>query len=104
MEIIKTAHLVKTILETHPETRDDDYLLWLKVLEVTCERDPKPLTVGEFLKCVKCSSFPHFETVSRSRRKAQEKYPKLRGTAETQAARAELEEEYIAFARSKAKI
>ena len=95
--------LVKTILENHPETRDDDYLLWLKVLWSVqyCDiPDYMNMPVCKFLECAKYMKFPHYETVSRARRKLQEKYPELRASEETQAARARLEEEYREYARS----
>lgn len=102
MRLNKTT-LVKTILTHFPQTRDNDYLLWLKVLETAthCDYiDFLNMPVKQFLSWVKYMKAPHYETVSRTRRKLQEHYPELRASAETQAARDELEEEYRQFART----
>ena len=84
---------VKMFLEEYPNTRDDDYLLWLRVLEFAAARDQIPsfsksVTLGAFLSTAKCCKYPHYETVSRVRRKLQEQYPSLRATAKTEKARA----------------
>lgn len=105
MKLINTANLVKVILIQMPEARNDDYLLWLKVIETIAESRglsgiTKLATVEGFLMAAKYSWFPQFETVSRARRKIQERCPELRGSAETQAARSEKEEEFKNFARN----
>lgn len=99
------AKLVKTILERSPETRDDDFLLWLKVLEKVAEYNhipdfTKTMTLAEFLSIARFTKFPLYHSVSRARRKAQEKFPDLRATEETQAARSELERRYRKFAQN----
>ncbi len=106
MDLNSTTKVVKAFLEFVPETRGDDYLLWLRVLEFEAERQDRNttfahcVTLADFLQQAKCCKYPHFETVSRTRRKLQEKYPELRATAETQAARAEQEEIYREYART----
>lgn len=102
--LINVTNLVKTFLETMPETRDDDYLLWLKVIEKVAEINNLPdfsktMTFGSFLATMKYTKLPPYHSVSRARRKMQEKYPELRGTEETQEARSELEEDYREYAR-----
>ncbi len=102
MKRFKTFPLVQQILEESPETRDDDYLLWLCVIQkFTAEHNitdvSKYMSVGAFLAAVKYMGIPLYETVSRERRKVQEKYPELRATAETQAARSDLELKYRKF-------
>ncbi len=104
MELEKTTHIVKSILEQYPHTRDDDYLLWLRAIEIAAAREnmptlPHSVTLAAYLTAAKCSRFPHFETVSRVRRKLQEQYPELRGTPRTRVARAKAEEEYRKYAR-----
>ena len=104
MKLNSTTELVRGILEYVPETREDDYLLWFHVLEIEAARQDHityfahSMTLADFLKQAKCCKYPHFETVSRVRRKLQNKYPELRATAETQAARSELEEKYRRYA------
>lgn len=104
MRMTNTTKLVKSILESYPETRDDDYLLWLKAVRWAVPQNEiaryLDMPFSEFMKYAKCMKIPHYETVSRSRRKLQENYPELRASAETQAARARLEEEYREYARS----
>lgn len=105
MKLFNVKKIVECVLDNCPETRDNDYLLWLKVLEVTAaERKipdlTKSMTVGEFLEIAKYSKLPNYETVSRARRKVQERCPNLRATEETQAARAERQLEFKEFARN----
>lgn len=90
--------LVLETLEMKPDTRNDDYLLWLEILQV------KGFPTGCvsaycLLSTAKIAKLPSFETVSRARRKLQAEYPNLRASPETQTARAELEEEYKEYAR-----
>lgn len=104
MELENTTEIVKALLEQYPHTRDDDYLLWLHAIEIAAAREGVPtfahsVTLAAYLNAAKCSRFPHFETVSRVRRKLQEQYPELRGTPRTRAARAKAEEEYREYAR-----
>ena len=104
MNFINITPIVKNVLENQPETRDDDYLLWLIVIKKTCKACKLPdisqkMRICDFLEFVKYARFPKFETVSRVRRKMQEKYPELKGSAETQAARSEQERRFKEFAR-----
>ena len=93
-----TVRLVKNILTVYPTTRNDDYLLWLKVLQMTdSEYLERPLI--DFLKNAKHTKFAHFETVSRLRRKIQEEYPELQATETTRRARNKREAEWREFAR-----
>ena len=102
MRLNNTTKLVKTILENFPKTRDDDYLLWLEVLKhiKSCAvADYLNASAYDFLKCAKYMPFPHYETVSRVRRKLQKEFPELRATKETRSERAELEKRYRNYAR-----
>lgn len=104
-QLANITQVVKIILMESPEARDDDYLLWLKVIEKVAEwhRIPdftKTMTFGTFLTMAKYSQFPHFESVSRARRKLQEKYEILRGTERTRKARAELEAVYEEYSKT----
>jgi hypothetical protein len=102
MRLTNITKLVKDILESRPETRDDDYILWLNVLRNTNTDIPDytNMPVAEFLLNAKYMRFPHYESVSRARRKIQEKYPELRATDETRTARANFEKRYRKYARS----
>lgn len=104
MYIINTAQIVKTILAKHPETRDSDNLLWLRVIEKVAWHNKRfgelqEMTVPYFLRNVHKLNLPNYETVSRARRKLQENYPELRGTAGAGKRRKRLETKYREFAR-----
>ena len=104
MNLLKTSGLVKSILESKPEARDDDYLLWLLVLQEVCaierrEDFTKHMNVESFLVGTKFSDDPSYETVSRARRKLQARHPHLRASEETRVAREEYEEHYRKYAR-----
>ena len=69
-KIEKVDDIVTRILTTHVETKDNDKLLILKVWA-----DKNPSLRGEFLK----DGFPDPATITRSRRKLQQKHFYLRG-------------------------
>ncbi len=105
MNLVNITELVYSFLVFEPATRDDDDLLWVKVLEETAKILNIPdysqsMPFKDFLFTAKCMGLPHFKSVSRARRKLQRKYPELRGSEETQEARAELETVYKEYARS----
>ena len=99
---IKT--LVKSILTNIPKTRNSDYWLWLEVIKRVLDEKGDLYTLRnwsvESFLTYGFNTVPHFETVSRARRKVQAQYPELRGCTEVQEAREVLEEEYREFARS----
>ena len=90
--------VVFKVLDERPETRKDDYLLMLAVCE---ELTP------EIIKCSFASvlynhnfiGLPNWETVTRCRRKIQEKHPELKNI-ETAKKRMEEQEKYIEYART----
>lgn len=109
-KLLNTARIVEEVLTDYPETRNDDNLLWLKVLEIAEGENNYPgintrpdicdLTVDYLLKNVRYLKLPSYETVSRSRRKIQAKNPELRGTERVTKSRAFAEELYREFAKS----
>lgn len=106
MNIINTAKLVKSILAKYPETRDSDNLLYLRAIEVVARQNKsfgelQKMTVPHFLRNMQRLNLPHYDTVSRARRKIQANHPELRGTAEAGKRRSRLENEYRQFARLK---
>ncbi len=104
-KLLETTKLVKGILEEKPETRDDDNLLWLEALRATV-RDWKygnkmcDLTLAYVLTSIHRLGLPPFGTVSRARRKLQEKYPELRGSEQARRKRAKREEVFLEYARN----
>ena len=104
-KLLNITETVKTILEDKPSTRDDDNLLWLEVLRAAV-RNRKygsqmvDLTLAYVLTSIHRLGLPSFESVSRARRKLQEKYPELRGTRAVQEKRKEREAVYEEYARN----
>lgn len=101
--LFDTTLLVKSVLLEYPQTRDNDYLLWLKVLQKTqCGDIPDFLNipVSVFLRTARYMKIPQYESVSRARRRLQAKYRELRATQETQEARAEQEIVYKEYSQS----
>lgn len=97
--IKNTSDIVKHILEEVPGTRNDDDLLYCKVLECVNEECVKmPLHV--FLKLRKHYKLPPFESVRRSRQKIQAAYPWLRANDTVEGYRAVNEEIVKKYARS----
>lgn len=75
------SELVKALLETKPECRNSDTVLYkevLQVVEFATGADILSLSVEHFLDCIKLYGCPNFETVRRARQKAQEQHPELR--------------------------
>ena len=75
MAKINTIHnKVLKILETNPDTRGDDYVLILEVLKEYI--DPN-MSITTLLLHHAELGIPSIETITRARRKLQEKYPHL---------------------------
>ena len=94
--------LVRIILESNPQTRNSDGLLWLEVLErqaYTKGVDLRSMSVPAFLTRIGELGFSPFESVRRTRQKLQAAYPHLAAAEAVQAFRAENEAEYRAYAR-----
>lgn len=104
-ELKAVSKIVKTILEKDKAARNSDSLLYLRVLAIFAAKlgiNLSCISVPVFLLNSKELQFPSYETVSRTRRKVQEKNPELRGTKEVQSKRKENEEIFKAYARSEA--
>ena len=95
--IEKTERYVERALRQRPKTRDDDNLLYLDVLT---QIDPALVNVNfksTFITARKLK-LPAYETISRCRRKLQEKYPELQETIEMQNAREKQQMDMFAYA------
>ena len=104
-ELINITSLVKNLLEKEESTRNSDSLLYLRVLAIFAAKlgiNLSCISVPVFLLNSKELQFPSYETVSRARRKMQEKNPELRGDKKVQEKRRENEIEFKAYARSEA--
>lgn len=91
----KVEGLVKGILVESPEARDDDDILYMKVVE---KYGLGEIPVKAFLKCRRTYRIPSYESVGRCRRKLQEKYEEFRGSRASQETRTEEEGKYIVYA------
>ena len=71
---------VKEILTKHPETKDNDEYLILKVW-VTQNPNLKTALFIDFARSFKSGKFANTESIRRSRAQLQKEYPELRGNA-----------------------
>lgn len=74
---------VRYILNKYPKARDDDYLLWAIFLFMNniVKEEEK---FYEVITKAKANKLPSYESITRARRKVQEKEPNLRGKAYAQ--------------------
>lgn len=102
MNDLKTvAGLVRSILERHPQTRNSDSYLYLKVLEHQAQEkniNLRLLSVPVFLEKMDSFGFSGFETVRRARQKVQQHYPCLSACKEVYEYRGENEVVFREFA------
>lgn len=82
IELKGTQAIVEKIMRDIPKTREDDSLLYYHVVKLL---DPKALegTLGDFLLHMASHDIPAFETVRRTRQKAQEENKDLTASART---------------------
>ena len=103
MEELKTiTDIVETIMQTAEETRNNDNLLYLRLLDVLGKHhgiDYIHMTVIDFFRLLPELNIPTIETVSRIRRKVQQEKPELKSNAEVTAFRAERKEMFREYAR-----
>ena len=86
---------VKMLLETNPKTRDDDDLLMLEYCALVGVNVQRP-----FYAVMQDASTPNRESVTRARRKLQEKHEELRGSKYVQRARKKREEKFREYSRT----
>lgn len=96
-KLLKQEEIVKPILEQHPETRSDDFLLYAEVL-----REYRPelteLSVIDFFVAHKDLYCPSYDSITRVRRRIQKKHPEL-CSERAKAKRAKEEAQYRAYAK-----
>ena len=105
MKSLKTiTEIVTTVLNADPKTRNCDNLLYIRFLDELSrqkgEIDYLQMTVLQFFARVSELGVPTIESVSRIRRKVQEKNPELRASTAITGFRAEREEMFREYARS----
>ena len=103
MQDLKTTkRLVVDALEKHPQTRNSDNYLYFIICKGQLEKqglDIEKISLSNALLHRKKYGLPPFESVRRTRQKAQEKNPKLAALPEVEAARIEEEKNFREFAR-----
>ena len=98
MKIENVEKLVKQALERNKETRENDHKLYIEVAYII---NPALANVNFKMNFehAKEVGLPPFESVSRARRKIQEKYPELRANIEVKNARVEKQIEFEDYAK-----
>ena len=103
MDNLKTTKkLVADALEKHPQTRNSDNYLYYIICKGQLEKqglDIEKISLSKALLNRKAYGLPPFESVRRSRQKAQEKNPALAALPEVEAVRIAEEEKFREFAR-----
>lgn len=97
-EIRKTAALVLDVLKEHPQSRNSDMLLYLKVCE-TINPEALKMPLCAVLPSLKEYGLPPFETVRRARQKIQAVLPYLGSNEKVASFRGEREKDFREFAR-----
>lgn len=98
MDDMKTLSArVKGILEKYPQTRNSDDMLYVKIVETY---DSNALNRPFFEVMVRMGelSIPHYESVSRARRKMQEQHPELSAIPEVEYEREKNEKAFRDYA------
>lgn len=96
-KLLKQEEIVKPILEQHPETRGDDFLLYAEVIK---EYRPElaELSVLHFFIAHKDLYCPSYNSITRVRRRLQKKHPELL-SEKAKAKRAKEETVYREYAK-----
>ena len=89
---------VRAILAQNEDARNDDMVLYL-VLCTACLKDAGALPLAEIMTQYKYLGLPSFESVSRTRRKLQARYPELAGSHPVRKKRSAGEHDYRRYAK-----
>lgn len=98
MNIHSVKYIVTDIMLQDVKARDDDLYLYRKVIERT-KPEMLKMSFGFALDNIARAGLPGFETVRRTRQKAQEHDIRLAPSKATRKARDEKEKEFYEFAR-----
>lgn len=98
MNIHSVKYIVTDIMLQDAKARDDDLYLYRKVIERT-KPEMLKMSFGFALDNIARAGLPGFETVRRTRQKAQEHDIRLASSKATRKARDEKEKEFYEFAR-----
>ena len=99
MENLKTLEgKVRDILKNYQDARDDDMVLYLVLCNEYLENAGK-ISLAEIMAKHKSFGLPGFESVSRTRRRLQARYPELLGSLSVQARRSAGEKAYRRYSK-----
>lgn len=102
-DLKKLTKLVKAILEQDERARNSDSYLYLRVIRIFADKkgvDINKMSIPLFLLNMNELGFPPFESVRRTRQKAQAECPELASSKVVAERRAEAEKDYRKFARA----
>ena len=99
MDSLKTIEeKVKSVLQENEDARNDDMVLYLALCNLYL-KDAGTIPLEEIMTRHKELGLPSFESVGRTRRKLQEKYPELLGSTRVRRLRAAGEKAYRRYAK-----
>ena len=99
MENLKTIEgKVKSVLQENEDARNDDMVLYLALCNLYL-KDAGAMPLAQILLNHKGLGLPSFESVGRTRRKLQEKYPELLGSTRVRRLRTAGEKAYRRYAK-----
>lgn len=99
MDSLKTIEgKVKSVLQKNEDARNDDMVLYLALCNLYL-KDAGTMPLAEIMTRHKELGLPSFESVGRTRRKLQEKYPELLGITRVRRIRAAGEKAYRKYAK-----
>ena len=99
MDSLKTIEgKVRAVLQENEDARNDDMVLYLALCNLYL-KDAGTIPLVEIMTRHKELGLPSFESVGRTRRKLQEKYPELLGSTRVRRLRAAGEKAYRKYAK-----
>ena len=99
MDNLKTVEgKVKAVLQKNEDARNDDMVLYLALCNLYL-KNAGTMPLAEIMTRHKELGLPSFESISRTRRRLQEKHPELLGSLRMQKLRARGEKAYRRYAK-----
>ena len=93
MRLYKLSEIVRSELESRPETRSSDRMLIYSVY-----RDHYGVNNDKWSNVILNKDLPSFESIRRCRQKLQAKHPELKAVEKIEQVRFDLQKDYIEFA------
>lgn len=93
----KVESVVKAVLTSHPDARDDDFIL-INRAYAHFKFDVGSTYFDDIMTKHKAYHLPSFESITRARRKLQAEYPELRASRQAQAVREQEQQSFRDYA------